>query len=284
MTQDFDGATRLFGDPLDGLAKHVRRLRISFRTLTGFAVALGLHVLLVAIAVVFWQGAPGPDAPRFQSITVSLAPPAPAPQPSVEPDSTDNRAGASVRTPAAAQDDAMPAESPAAPPQPMQTETAPTPTTPQPAQEGPSPAEAAPAPAPAQTNTRPAEERVNVLTAEGGQARFTVDAQPGGSALRGVVCATGSSHMRQAAGCDGEAGGVFAGGGLYAGGADEIRIDRMFSPPPGQDAYSGFTVDFSGRAAPGRIFSQHSHFASGANAALGQLPVAEKARDPGFGD
>lgn len=238
------------------------------RGVASVVAALAIHGLVAVSLLAIWDQAGQTEVEREAppSITVSVieAEPAPAPEAST-PAPVDREAARATPPPAA------PArrEPSTQAPQPEQTAQTPQPVRAQersdaPALEPPSASE--------------------ILTAEGGQAAFAPDPPQANTALRGVVCSTGSSEMRAAVGCSGPLDGAADRFTAYADSAQAAQIGQMFSFAAEDTAFTGFTVDFSGRHTPGQIFSQHSHFASGAHTALGQLPVAERARDPGFGD
>jgi len=252
--------------------------------LLGLGLALAIHALL-AFAIATMTNAPSNEATiADQAISVRLvqpvaerqvATPAP-PTPAIETD-------ASPEPAPAAEASAEPApETNLVQAQPV-TEAS-TQAQPQPAQRSEEIRSEPPAEPAAQLGQTTDRDPVTVLAAPGGQANFALDAPRRDSALRGVVCATGSPETRQAAGCGAAGDSEFGRFTAYAGSQGESQINERFTIPELQAGYSGFTVDFSGRALPGQIFSQHAHFASGVHAASGQLPVAEKARDPGFGD
>ena len=238
------------------------------RGVASVAAAVAVHVFVAVSLLAVWDQAGHSEVERDAppSITVSVIEAEPAPPPE-----TSTPAPADRETTRATPPPAAPArrEPPAQAPQPEQAAQ-----TPQPAQVQ----ERSSAPAP---ETAPAPE---ILTAEGGQAAFAPDPPQANTALRGVVCSTGSSHMRAAVGCSGTLDGTANRFTAYADSAQAAQIGQLFRFDAEDTAFTGFTVDFSGGQTPGQIFSQHSHFASGAHTAIGQLPVAERARDPGFGD
>ncbi|WBQ13795.1 hypothetical protein L2D00_03705 [Hyphomonadaceae bacterium BL14] len=123
----------------------------------------------------------------------------------------------------------------------------------------------------------------NILTAEGGRTDLGLVTPQDGNALRGLFCATGSRDLRVAAGCDmlGEGAQGITG---YGDNLPPDQLPRGFWLREEGPGSPQFTVNAAGLARPGQIFSQHSHFVRGAHTAFGQLPVPEKARDPGFGD
>lgn len=238
------------------------------RGVASLVLAIAIHGVIAVLLLAVWRHAgPAPverDFPR--SITVSVIEPEPAPAPEPPSQTAVDREPTRAATP---------------PPGPARPE--PSPNADQRAQ-----AAQPPQPAQAQEPSRAPEPEPpaasDILTAEGGQAAFAPDPPQASAALRGVVCSTGSPQMRAAAGCGGLRDGAADRFAAYADSPQAAQIGALFRFDAGDTALTGFTVDVSGGRTPGRIFSQHSHFASGAHAAFGQLPVAERARDPGFGD
>ena len=158
-----------------------------------------------------------------------------------------------------------------------------------------SPAEPAPAPQrPAEVATpapsRPSEPAPQqVLTAEGGQAGWAPDSGPAVSertagALRGLLCAGGSEHTRAAAGCDPAAQTDPNGYAAYADAAGIAQVEAAFGPIESLGYAGGSTVDLGSFALPGQVNNNQPHYVSGVHSVFGQLPVSDKARDPGFGD
>jgi hypothetical protein len=128
-----------------------------------------------------------------------------------------------------------------------------------------------------------------VLTAEGGEAGWAPDAgvvvsQRTAGALRGLLCAGGSEHTRAATGCDPAAQTDPNGYAAFAS-ADEIaKVENAFGPIETLGYAGGSTVNLGSFALPGQINNNQPHYVSGVHSVFGQLPVSQKARDPGFGD
>ena len=150
-------------------------------------------------------------------------------------------------------------------------------------------APSAPVATPSESATALPPAPTQVLTAEGGEAVWAPDAsvvvsQRTAGALRGLLCAGGSEHTRAAAGCDPAAQTDPNGYAAFAS-ADEIaKVESAFGPIETLGYAGGSTVNLGSFALPGQVNNNQPHYVSGVHSVFGQLPVSQKARDPGFGD
>lgn len=229
--------------------------------------ALVLHLGLGAAVLFLMQSAPSTEPLLNRTLNIALFAPAEIETP-VEP-----LLETVLETPPAVEPDAQERVEPA-PAEPVaETQAAPSASVA-------SASESAPAPPPAPTQ---------VLTAEGGEAGWAPDAglqvsQRTAGALRGLLCAGGSEHTRAAAGCDPAAQTDPNGYAAFAS-ADEIaKVESAFGPIETLGYAGGSTVNLGSFALPGQVNNNQPHYVSGVHSVFGQLPVSQKARDPGFGD
>ncbi|MCH8490105.1 MAG: hypothetical protein LAT81_09300 [Oceanicaulis sp.] len=240
-------------------------IRLKRATLAAVALAVLIHICVVSALVILRPGAPLESATGPATLLVNIVTPEAAPD-----------------DPAAEIIEPVPAPEPE--PQPVETRIEPAPAV-----------LPAPRAAPAGTTTADAATEdpdasdgsvsgsVSVLTADGGHSEMPQYAAREGSALRGLFCATGARELRVAAGCDmlGEGAQGITG---YGGDQPPDQLTRGFWMREEGPGSPGYTINTASLARPGQVFSQHSHFSRGAHSAFGQLPVQDKARDPGFGD
>lgn len=224
-----------------------RSFRLERARLAAVLAAVVLHILLAVGVTGVWHHASRDTLPAPQVIQLTLVSPPAEPEPVPVPE---------VVPEPVPQPDAQPVETTVEPP----------------------PAAAARAGDAAVAG--PAE----ILTAEGGQAGFAPDAPRPGAAARSVACAVASSQMREAIGCDGARDGAFERFTAHADAEVAARIDRAFALGGDDPGARTPTVNLAPMTLPGQTFSEQSHYVSGAHTAFGRLPVAERNRDPGFGD
>lgn len=240
-------------------------IRVNRAALAAVSLALLVHICVVSALVIIGPGAPPAAPPAPTTLLVNIVTPEAAPD-----------------EPAAEIIEPVPAIEPE--PQPVESRIEPAPAVMPAPRDTPARTAAADtaSEAPAQADA-PASGPVSVMTAEGGHADMPQYAAREGSALHGLFCATGARDLRVAAGCDMLGEGVQGITG-YGDNLPPDQLPRGFwlrEEDPGSPV---FTVNAASMARPGQVFSQHSHFSRGVHSALGQLPVSEKARDPGFGD
>lgn len=130
------------------------------------------------------------------------------------------------------------------------------------------------------------EAHLSVLSAEGGQAGFALDAPQAatGSVLRGLLCAGQSENTRAAAGCDRQSQYANSAFAAYANPEGVAQINQAFSVPEPGLGYAPPTVDMGPMSLPGLVNSNQPHYLGGVHSSFGRLSLPAKAKDPGFGD